>query len=159
MMAQFTDIYASLGLYELRVKEWHLLCFVCSDCAWWSRVLQTTWWRSATWTRCYSPSTPPCQRRSSKLTWWEEGHFLRMTYGNFFQIQIWKIAILTPITVFMKTIRHIGHFRWLGPYVWWEISQIWIEYIKPIRQMSDESWKFFGYSAINGLVQEFRLQY
>ena len=30
----------------------------------------------------------------------------------------------------MKIIGHIGHFRWLGPNVWWEISQIWIEYIK-----------------------------
>ena len=49
--------------------------------------------------------------------------------------------------VFMKIIGHIGHFRWLGPNVWWEISQIWIEYIKPIGQMSDESWKFFGYTV------------
>ena len=44
--------------------------------------------------------------------------------------------------------QHIGHFRWLGPNVWWEISQIWIEYIKPIGQMSDESWKFFRYTAL-----------
>ena len=50
-------------------------------------------------------------------------------------------------SVFMKIIRHIGHFRWLGPNVWWGISQIWKEYIKPIKQMSDESWKFFGYTA------------
>ena len=49
--------------------------------------------------------------------------------------------------VFMKIIGHIGHFWWLGPNVWWEISQIWIEYIKPIGQMSDESWKFFGYTV------------
>ena len=35
---------------------------------------------------------------------------------------------------FMKI---ISHFRWLGPNVWWEISQIWIEYIKPIGQMSE----------------------
>ena len=45
--------------------------------------------------------------------------------------------------VFTKIIGHVGHFRWLGPNVWWEISQIWIEYIKPIGQMSDEPWKFF----------------
>ena len=25
-------------------------------------------------------------------------------------------------TVFTKIIRHVGHFRWLGPNVWWEIS-------------------------------------
>ena len=52
-----------------------------------------------------------------------------------------------PFSVFMKIIGHIGHFRWLGPNVWREISQIWIEYIKPIGQMSDESWKFFRYTA------------
>ena len=50
-------------------------------------------------------------------------------------------------SVFMKIIGHIRHFRWLGPNVWWEISQIWIEYIKPIGQMSEESWKFFGYTV------------
>ena len=32
--------------------------------------------------------------------------------------------------------------------VWWEISQIYIEYTKPIRQMSDEPWKFFAYTVI-----------
>ena len=37
------------------------------------------------------------------------------------------------ITVFMKIIRHIRHFWWLGPNFWWEISHIWIEYIKPNR--------------------------
>ena len=47
-------------------------------------------------------------------------------------------------TVFTKIIGHVGHFRWLGPNVWWEISQFWIEYIKPITQMSDEAWKFSG---------------
>ena len=46
----------------------------------------------------------------------------------------------------MKIIGHIRHFRWLGPSIWWEISQIWIEYIKRIRQMSDEPWKFFSYT-------------
>ena len=51
-------------------------------------------------------------------------------------------------TVFTKIIGHIRHFWWLGPNVWWGISQIWIEYIKPIGQMSDEPWEFFGYSAI-----------
>ena len=49
-------------------------------------------------------------------------------------------------TVFTKIIGHVGHFRWLGPNVWWEISQIWIEYIKLIGQMSDEPWKFFSYT-------------
>ena len=38
-------------------------------------------------------------------------------------------------------------FRWLGPNVWWEISQIWIEHIKPIGQMSDRPWTFFGYTG------------
>ena len=28
-----------------------------------------------------------------------------------------------------------------------EISQIWIEYMKPIGQMSDEPWKFFRYTG------------
>ena len=37
-------------------------------------------------------------------------------------------------TVFMKIIGHVRHFRWIYPNVWWEISQIWIEYIEPIRQ-------------------------
>ena len=50
--------------------------------------------------------------------------------------------------VFTKIIGHVGHFRWLGPNVRWEISRIWIEYIKPIGQMSDESWKFFGYTGM-----------
>ena len=40
----------------------------------------------------------------------------------------------------------VGPFRWLGPDVWWEISQIWIEHIKPIGQMSDGPWKIFGYT-------------
>ena len=35
--------------------------------------------------------------------------------------------------MYAKNVRHVGHFRWLGPNVWWEISQIYIEYIKPIR--------------------------
>ena len=50
--------------------------------------------------------------------------------------------------VFMKIIGHIGHFRWLGQNVWWKISQIWMKYIKPIGQMSDESWKFFRSTAL-----------
>ena len=54
--------------------------------------------------------------------------------------------INTP-PVFMKIMGHIGHFRWLGPNVSWEISQIWIEYMKLIGQMSDELWHFFGYTA------------
>ena len=39
------------------------------------------------------------------------------------------------------------HFWWLEPNVWWEISQICREYIKPIRQMSDEPWKFFAFTV------------
>ena len=35
----------------------------------------------------------------------------------------------------MKIIKHIGYFRWLGPNVWWNILQIWLDYIKPIRQI------------------------
>ena len=54
--------------------------------------------------------------------------------------------------VFTKIIGHVGHFRWLGPNVWWEISQIWIEYIKPIGQMSDEPWKFFMNTASENIV-------
>ena len=49
--------------------------------------------------------------------------------------------------MFTKIIRHIRHFQWLDPNVWCEISQIRIEYIKPIGQISDESWKFWGYTA------------
>ena len=45
-------------------------------------------------------------------------------------------------TVFMKIIGHVGH----GPNDR-ETSQIWIEYIKPIGQMSDEPWKIFSYTA------------
>ena len=56
--------------------------------------------------------------------------------------------VYVMISVFTKIIGHIGHFRWLGPNVWWEISLIWIEHIKPIGQMSDEPWKFFGYTVI-----------
>ena len=54
--------------------------------------------------------------------------------------------ILSPAMV-MKIIGHVGHFRWLGPNVWWEISQFWIEYIKPIGQLSDGPWKFFVNTA------------
>ena len=45
-----------------------------------------------------------------------------------------------------EKVGHIGHFRWLGPNVWWEISQIYVEYIKPVRQMCDEPCKFFAYT-------------
>ena len=55
--------------------------------------------------------------------------------------------------VFTKIIGHVGHFRWLGPNVRWEIWRILIEYIKPIGQMSDESWKFFGYTATLTVVR------
>ena len=67
-----------------------------------------------------------------------------------FYLLQWEYPYLKrqSLSVFTKIIWHIGHFRWLGPNVWWEILQIWIEYtrtcIKPIRQMSDESWKFSG---------------
>ena len=62
-------------------------------------------------------------------------------------------------SVFTKIIGHIGHFRWHGPNVRWEISQIWIEYIKSIGQMSDEPWKFFGYSVTWYLIGTKPLQY
>ena len=55
----------------------------------------------------------------------------------------------TGLPVFTKIIGHVGHFRWLGPNVRWEIWRILIEYIKPIGQMSDESWKFFGYTGLH----------
>ena len=54
----------------------------------------------------------------------------------------------TGMTVQAKNVGHVGHFRWLGLNVWWEISQIYIEYIKPIRQTSDEPWKFFTYTGM-----------
>ena len=52
------------------------------------------------------------------------------------------------IAVEAKNVGHAGHIWWLGPNVWWEISQIHIEYVKAIRQMSDEPWKFFAYTDI-----------
>ena len=45
-----------------------------------------------------------------------------------------------------KNVGKARHFQRLGPDVWWEISQIYIEYIKPTRQMSDELWKFFTFT-------------
>ena len=48
--------------------------------------------------------------------------------------------------MFTNIIGHVGYLWWVGPNVWWEISQIWIEYIQPIEQMSDEPWKFLGYT-------------
>ena len=65
-------------------------------------------------------------------------------FFSFFWFSNSLLLSMNPSPVFMKI---IGHFRWLGPNVWWEISQIWIGSIKAIRQMSDESWKFFGYTA------------
>ena len=55
----------------------------------------------------------------------------------------------------MKIIGHIGYFWWLDPNVLWEFSQIWIEYIKPIGQMSNESRKFFQYTV---LLKSFQIQ-
>ena len=49
--------------------------------------------------------------------------------GNFIKI---KTFLFQWITVFMKIIGHIRHFRWLGPNVWCETWKIWIQYIKPI---------------------------
>ena len=31
---------------------------------------------------------------------------------------------LSPYAVFTKIIRHIGHFRWLGPSVWWDFTNL-----------------------------------
>ena len=67
-------------------------------------------------------------------------HFLQ-------QFLWWVLRCSLTQPAFMKIIGHVRHFRWLGPNVWWEISQIWIQYIKPIGQMSDEPWKFFSYTA------------
>ena len=36
-----------------------------------------------------------------------------------------EMALSLCVSVFTKIIRHVGHFRWLGPNVWWEVSQIW----------------------------------
>ena len=44
-----------------------------------------------------------------------------------------NLAQNNSLPVFTKIIRRVGHFRWLGPNVWWEISQFWIEYIKAHR--------------------------
>ena len=79
---------------------------------------------------------------------------------NVFENVFWRMVAIFPVpichntmlvhvpglilSVFMKIIRH---FWWLGPNVWWEISQIWIEYMKFIGRMSDEPWKFFGYTV------------
>ena len=55
--------------------------------------------------------------------------------GNYFIIKtakFWHFEI--DYIVFMKIIGHIRHFQWLGPNVWREISQIWIENTKPIYQ-------------------------
>ena len=41
------------------------------------------------------------------------------------------------------------HLKTVFPNVWREISQILIEHIKPIGQMSDELWNFFGYNVEN----------
>ena len=56
-----------------------------------------------------------------------------------------------PSAVFMKIIRHVGHFRWLGPNVWWEISHIWLQYVQPIRQndclMNHDSFSVIVYTV------------
>ena len=59
-----------------------------------------------------------------------------------------NLAQNNSLPVLTKIIRRVGHFRLLGPNVWWEISQFWIEYIKPIGQMSGEPWKFFDNTAL-----------
>ena len=60
---------------------------------------------------------------------------------------MYPLQNLARKAVFTKIIGHVGHFRWLGLNVWWEIWQILIEYVKPIGQMSDDGWKFFGYTG------------
>ena len=73
------------------------------------------------------------------LHWWFAGQPTIFAYFN----HTLSYTGTCDTAVFTKIIGHVGHFRWLSPNVWWEISQIWIEYIKPIGQMSDEPWKFF----------------
>ena len=69
--------------------------------------------------------------------------------GIFFKPYSWTANAVTsqrkPVQA--KNVRHIRHFRWLGPNVWWEISQIYVEYIKPVRQMAEQPWKFFTYTG------------
>ena len=65
----------------------------------------------------------------------------------FYDMEQSKGSVLLSTAVSMKIIGHVRHFQRLGPNVWWEISQIWIECIKSIRQMYDEPWKYFGYTA------------
>ena len=61
-----------------------------------------------------------------------------------------------------KNVGHIRRFRWLGPNFWWEISQICIEYIKPInmiKQMSDEPCKLFActeYRPCHDILKNYR---
>ena len=78
-----------------------------------------------------------------QIVWSSENLFINLNWNIWWYFQsVWWFA---QNPVFMKI---IGHFWWLGPNVWWEISQIWIKYIKPIGQIdvTDESWKFFGYT-------------
>ena len=42
-------------------------------------------------------------------------------------------AFTTKCRVWSVLAKNIRHFWWLGPNVWWEISQIYIEYTKPIK--------------------------
>ena len=92
------------------------------------------------------------------LTHWSQDKMAAILQMTFFNSSYWmKIVlfwflfqwILLPKvqlyanTMFIKIIGHIVHFRWLGPNVWREISQIWIEYIKPIRQIVWWSTKSF----------------
>ena len=66
---------------------------------------------------------------------------------KYYFLQIWGLTekSLTHWDMYASVqAKNVGHFRWLGSNVWWEISQIYIEHIKPIRQMSDEPWKFFA---------------
>ena len=57
----------------------------------------------------------------------------------------WPCSYSAP-AVFTKIIGHVGHFWLLGPNVWWDISQTWIEYISPSdkclmnREVFREHW-------------------
>ena len=67
--------------------------------------------------------------------WWVDAKYI--VTGDKFGI------ITTRASVSAKSVRHFWHFRQLGPNVWWEISLIYIEYLKPIGQMSIKPWELF----------------
>ena len=121
------------NIFMFLVSSWSCLCSIH-----WSQVLSQEW-------RCIWSSA---DRRCSNIwvinfiAYYGASYIRGLTIISFFSLLLIK-------SVYAKYVGHVKHFRWLGPNVWWEILQIYIEYIKPIRQMSDEPWKFFAYTALS----------